>query len=337
MQLKPIDQQVVVVFGASSGIGRVTAKQFAERGAKVVVAARNEAGLASLVNEIQAMGGTAVAQVADAGDFAQVQAVADRAVREFGRLDTWAHLASVTVYATFEQTTPEEFKQIIETNLVGQAYGAMAALPHLRREGGGALIHVSSVEAHVAFPYHSAYAASKHGIPGFLDALRLELKKEGVPISVTNIMPATINTPFFSKARTKLGVKPNAPPPVYPPSTVADQILYAAAHPQRDMIAGGSGKLYIQTQKISPRVMDALLLAVGFRLQRTEEPKGADAPNNLFEPVDDNRVDGDYGSIAFRHSAYNWLGRHPGFRRTLVGVALGAAALVGARALGNES
>jgi len=137
MQLKPIDQQVVAVVGASSGIGREAALRFAQRGAKVVVSGRSQPGIQSLVDEIRAAGGQAVAIAADVTDFNQVRAVADRAVAEYGRLDTWVHAAAVAIYATFEQTTPEEFKRVIDVNLNGQAYGAMAALPHLRREGAG--------------------------------------------------------------------------------------------------------------------------------------------------------------------------------------------------------
>jgi NAD(P)-dependent dehydrogenase (short-subunit alcohol dehydrogenase family) len=130
--------------------------------------------------------------------------VADRAVEEYGRLDTWVHLAAVGLFATFEQTTPEEFARVIAVNLMGQVYGAMAALPHIKREGRGTLIHISSMGAKRSIPLQSAYCASKHGIDGFLEALRVELKHEGWPISVTQVMPATINTPFFDKARTKL-------------------------------------------------------------------------------------------------------------------------------------
>jgi NAD(P)-dependent dehydrogenase (short-subunit alcohol dehydrogenase family) len=333
MQLKPIDQQVVVVMGASSGIGREAAKRFAQRGAKVVVAARNQDGLETLVREIRERGGVASPVVADVTDFAQVKAAADEAVEQYGRLDTWAHVAGVSLYATFDEVTPEEFKRVIEVNLVGQAYGAMAALPHLKREGRGALIHVSSIESQLSFPYQSAYAASKHGIPGFLDALRLELRHEGMPISVTNIMPAAINTPLFDKARTKLGVKPAVPPPVYQPGTVADQIVYAAEHPVRDMIAGGAGKMFIQTQRISPALMDALMLLAGFESQKTDEPKSVDGPNNLFAPIaGQNRVEGDFGQIALDRSLYNWLGRHPYVRRSLAGAALGVATLLSVRA-----
>jgi NAD(P)-dependent dehydrogenase (short-subunit alcohol dehydrogenase family) len=231
MQLKPVEEQVVVLMGASSGIGRETALRFAERGARVVVSARSEEGLNSLVEEVRRKGGQATAMPAEVTDFEQVRAVADRAVVEYGRLDSWVHLAAVGLFATFEQTTPEEFARVIDVNLMGQVYGAMAALPHLKREGRGALIHISSVEAKRSFPFHSVYAASKHGIDGFLEALRVELRHEGWPISVTQVMPGTINTPFFDKGRTKLGVKPVGIPPIYEPKTVANIILYAAENP----------------------------------------------------------------------------------------------------------
>ncbi|MDQ4127051.1 MAG: SDR family oxidoreductase, partial [Actinomycetota bacterium] len=256
MQLKPIEEQVVVLMGASSGIGRESALRFASRGAKVVVSARGEQGLNSLVEKIRGEGGEAIAVPADTSEFEQVKAVADRAVEAYGRLDTWVHLAAVGLFATFEQTTPEEFGRVMDVNLMGQVYGAMAALPYLKREGRGALIHISSVEAKRAFPFHSAYAASKHGIDGFLESLRVELKHERSPISVTQIMPGTINTPFFDKGRTKLGVKPVGIPPIYEPGTVADIILYAAENPARDLVSGGAAQALILNQRLSPRMLD---------------------------------------------------------------------------------
>ena len=333
MRLKPVREQVVVVVGASSGIGRETALRFAKKGAKVVVSARSEQGLASLVQEIRGAGGEAISVAADVAEFEQVQAVADRAVAEYGRIDTWVHNAAVLLHALFEDTTPEEFSRVIDVNLKGQAYGAMAALPYLRREGRGSLIHVSSIEARRAFPYHSAYSAAKHGIDGFVEAMRVELRKAGDQINVAQVMPATINTPLFSKARTKIGVKPLGAPPLYQPGTVADVILYAAEHPSRDLISGGVGRQLLSMQKLSPRLMDALALRAGFRLQQTKEPKSADAPNNLFEPVQgDDRVEGDFGRMAFRRSLYNWAETHPKTRRAaLLGTAVGAAMALGGR------
>src|ERR671932_530928 len=157
MRLKPVEEQVVVLMGASSGIGRETALRFAERGAKVVVSARSKEGLNSLVDEIRGNGGQATAVLTEVTDFEQVKGVAERAVEEYGRLDTWVHLAAVGLFATFEDTTPDEFARVVDVNLMGQVYGAMAALPHIKREGGGALIHVSSMGAKRSIPLQSAY------------------------------------------------------------------------------------------------------------------------------------------------------------------------------------
>src|SRR5688572_30215200 len=270
MKLKPIQDQVVVIIGASSGIGRQTALDFAERGARVIAAARDDAGLQSLAQQSNSGGPEIITVVADTAEIEQVRAVADRAIEVHGRIDTWVQCAAVSLYATFEQTTPEEWRRILDVNLNGQAYGAMVALPCLRRAGGGALIHISSVEARRALPYQSAYAASKHGLSGMLDALRLELQHEKVPISVTEILPASVNTPFFDKARTKLGVRPTGVKPMYDPRAVSDAILHAATHPVREFVVGGAGKLLQWTQDLAPGLADKMLLRVAFQGQRTD-------------------------------------------------------------------
>ncbi len=310
MKLKPVAEQVVAVMGASSGIGRATALRFAERGAAVVVAARGEPGLTSLVAEFEAGGGRATAVVADVTDPAQVQAVADRAVAEHGRLDTWVHMAGVLLVAGFDDTTPAEFARVLEVNLLGQVHGAKAALPHLRR-GGGAFISVTSMGAKRSIPLQTAYCASKHGIDGFLEALRVELQRDGVPVSVTQIMPGTINTPLFDNARTKMGVKPVAPPPAYPPWIVADAIVHAAQHPVRDLVVGGSAKALITAEKFAPRLVDAALRTVGYELHDTGQRKPADAPDNLDAPLTGNTgVEGTVGGVALRHSPYTWWAMH---------------------------
>jgi NAD(P)-dependent dehydrogenase (short-subunit alcohol dehydrogenase family) len=331
VRLRPVPDQVVVVMGASSGIGRATALAFARRGARVVVAARTSSALDSLVEEIRNDGGTATTVVADVSRVDQVRAVADHAVHEHGRLDTWVHVAGVLLVAPFEDTTPEEFARVLEVNLLGQVYGAKAALPHLKAHGG-AFVSVSSMGARRAVPLQSAYIASKHGVDGFVETLRMELQHERAPVSVTEILPATVNTPLFDKARTKIGTKPVAPPPVYPPHAVVEAILHAAEHPVREVVVGGSAKALLTTEALAPRLLDLLGRTVGHRVHRTDEPKPETAPDNLFTPVEDMAcVDGSVGTHT-RGSAYTWLALRPRLRRALLaGATLGLASWAGRR------
>ena len=314
MQLKPIHQQVIAVVGASSGIGRAIALKAAQRGAKLIVSARNEAGLDSLVDQIRKEGGEAVAIVADVAVFDQVKAIADKTIEVYGRLDTWVHAAATGILAAFDQITPEEFQRVIDVDLMGQVYGAMVALPHLKREGRGALIHISSVEGVRALPLQSPYSAAKHGVEGFVEAMRVELAHEGLPISVTSIKPSVINTPYYNHVRTKLGVKPTGIPPYYHPDLVADATLYTAEHPTRDFIVGDSGKVLDILQRVSPQVVDALLLLVAFPGQRTDQPESEDSPDNLFEPMPGyNRVEGDFDHLTIP-SFTDWIDKNPIFK-----------------------
>jgi len=290
VSLKPIDQQVVVVFGASRGIGRATALMAAQRGASVVAAARDHEALDSLADE--AASGAVVTAVADAVDLAAVREVAELAVSRFGRIDTWAHVAGVTVYSRFEDIPPEEFRRVIDVDLMGPVHGAMAALPHLRAQGG-AYIAVSSEIARRGLPLQTAYSAAKHGVDGFVEALRVELQHDDVPVSVTQILPAAIATPFFEQARTRLGVRPSGPPPVYPPEKVAEAILHAAQHPRRDLIVGAAAKVALLGQKVSPRLMDAFTRAAGVVLQKSKQPREPSDTDALFAPPGgDDRVHG---------------------------------------------
>ena len=323
MRLKKIADQVVVVVGASSGIGRETALRLAGRGARVVVAARSEAGLTSLVAEIIAHGGQATPVVCDVADVAQVQQVAAVAEATYGRVDTWVNAAATSVFAGFEDTTPEEFRRVMEVNFLGQVHGALAALPALRRAGGGALIAISSVEALVSLPMHAAYSASKHAVEGAMDALRRELMSENAPISVTSIKPGTINTPFFANARNKLDVAPKGPPPWYQPKVVADCILYAAEHPVRDLYAGGGGRQMAFSQTLMPRQVDAVLRRVGIPATRTRRPQPEGSPGNLYATRDDDRVQGEFSGRARGFSLYTWARLH---RPAAAGLAVAAAA-----------
>jgi len=336
--LKPIEEQVVVVFGATSGIGREAACRLARRGARVVVAARSETALNTLAEELRREGGEATAAAAEVTEPEQVQAVAEHAVATYGRLDTWVHAAGVGLWASFAQMTPKEWQRVIEVNLNGAVYGAMAALPHLKREGRGALIHVSSAEARLALPLQTAYAASKHGLSGFLKALRLELEHEGLAVQVTEVMPSAINTPLFDKARTHIGTKPVPMRPFYQPSVAAEAILYAAAHPIDEITAGGAGRAGMLLQQAAPSLMNGFLRTAAFPLQRTKEPKGPDAPDNLFQHLEGyDRSEGDFTGESRATSCYTWLSMHPRVRRILAAAAVGAAAVLAGRGRRPES
>ncbi|MGW5570375.1 SDR family oxidoreductase [Nocardia thailandica] len=322
--LKPLADQVVVVAGASSGIGRESARLLARRGARVVVAARGLDKLDSLVEQIRAEGGIADAWPCDVSDREQVQQLADAAVRLHGRIDTWVAVSAVVVYAGFADTTLEEFHRVMDVNFFGQVNGFQVALPRLREAGGGALISIGSGETVVAMPLNSAYAASKHAVEGMLDGLRRELMSEGVPISVTSIKPAAINTPFFDNARNKMDVRPKGAPPFYDPGVVADCVVYAAAHPVRDLYAGGAARLMQLGQHLAPGMVDRLLGRFGIPLSRSSHP-AHQGEGNLDQPSADTRSRGDYGARAIPVSPYTWLSVHPRVR-TALSIAGGAAA-----------
>lgn len=323
---KPLKEQVAVLFGASTGMGRETALRFAKEGAKVVVAARSSESLEQLVKEIREAGGQATAITADAAVFPEVQAVANHAISTFGTLDTWVHFAGASLYATFENTTPEEFHRLIEVNLLGAAYGAMAAMPHLRRQRQGALIVISSIEAEIPLPLQSAYAASKHGIKAFMDSLRMEVRNEKLPINIVEVLPSGVDTTLFEHAESKMGVKPSPFPPVYKPEHVADAVLFAATHPARTLYIGGVGRLFVMLRRIMPRTVERYLTRVGYRKQLTKEPEAVGG--TLFEAEgSDTRISGNWKSR--RHSFYTWLETHPKTLRSLQGaLVLGVAAAI---------
>ncbi|MFQ4137557.1 SDR family oxidoreductase [Nodosilinea sp. PGN35] len=309
MELKPLDQQIVVVVGASSGIGRDAAQSLAQRGAKVVAAARNANGLASLLGEIRQGGGEAIAVTADVAEFEQVGAIAEAAIASFGRIDTWVQCAAAGMLAPFDAITIEEFRRVVDVTLMGQVYGAKVALPYLKQTGRGSFIAISSMEGRRALPLQSAYSTAKHGLEGFLEALRVELEHEGHAINVTSIKPAVINTPFYNHMRTKIGFKPTGIPPYYEPRLVTEAILYAAEHPTRDYIVGDVGRLLDWFQRLSPGLVDFALAQIGFQGQRTDDIKTSHAPDGLFEPMAGyEQVEGDFKHLTVP-SVSDWLAK----------------------------
>jgi NAD(P)-dependent dehydrogenase (short-subunit alcohol dehydrogenase family) len=281
--LRPLNEQVIVITGASSGIGLVTARQAARAGAAVVLSARNARDLEDAVSDIRRSGGRAIQVAVDVSDPQQVDELADAAIREFGRIDTWVNNAAVSIYGRITELPIEDMRRQMDVNYWGQVYGSRTAVKHLRGRGG-ALINVGSVLSDRAIPLQGNYCAAKHALKAFTDTLRMELEEEGVPISVTLVKPASIDTPFFDKAKTYLGVEPQPVPPVYVPEVVSDVILHAAQHPIREMIAGGSGAK-LSAARFAPRLADKYMERWTFDGQKTDKPAGPGRPDNLYAPV----------------------------------------------------
>jgi NAD(P)-dependent dehydrogenase (short-subunit alcohol dehydrogenase family) len=319
--------QVVVITGASSGIGRETALEFGRHGARVVVAARNQEALQSLADEIHRLGGEALPVVTDVSDYSQVAALASRAVESFGRIDTWVNNAAVSTYGTVEQMDAEELHRVVEVNLMGQIYGMKAALPYLR-DSGGSVLNVSSALGERSVPLQAAYCAAKHGIVAFGEALRLELKAEGSPVRVVDVLPSSINTPLFLHARSKLGVKPKPVGRVYEPSVVAEAIVAAAHRPVRQVYAGFAGRLLDVAQRISPRLTDWYLSGPGNVIagQRPDQPD--DGVDNLFAPsTGPGTTTGDFGQRSKSTSVYTRLiAPHPTVGRVAAVAGMAGAA-----------
>lgn len=321
---RPLNQQVVVITGASQGIGRETALQLATRGAAIVLAARNEEALAELAKQVERLGGQAETVVTDVAEYEQVERLAQTAIHRFGHIDTWVNNAAVSIYATVEQLEPEEMERLVRVNLLGQMYGARAAIPHMRRQGGGTIINVGSALSDRAVPLQSAYVASKHAIAGFSEALRLEQMHEETGIEVVLILPSSMNTPLFNFARSKMGVHPMPVPPVYEPGVVAEAICHAAEHGGREIVVGGWGKILTTAQWLSPSLLDRYMLqgARAWKQQRTDRPD--DARDNLFEPsTGPGSPTGDFGHTSKSTSLYTtFLELHPERKRFALAVLL---------------
>ncbi len=243
VRLKPLSQQVILITGASSGIGRQSAVRFGEAGARLILIARNEDALQAAVKEVEEAGGEAMYAVADVADLEQFRAAADAGVQRFGRIDTWINNAGTGIYSKLIDSDLADDRRLFETNFWGVVHGSRLAVGHLLKTGGGALINVGSSVADTSAPIHGMYATSKFAVKGFTDALRYELMHDKLPISVTQIKPSAINTPFPRHAKNYFNQYAKLPPPLYNVDLVADQILHAAEHGGRDLYAGGTGWL----------------------------------------------------------------------------------------------
>src|SRR5688572_27531414 len=311
VKLKKINEQTIVITGATSGIGLTTARMAADRGAKLVLAARNEEALQKLVEEINSSGGEAVSVVADVGVEEDVRKIAERAAEIFAGFDTWVNNAGVSIYGKLEDVPFEDQRRLFETNYWGVVYGSLAAVGHLKTRGG-ALINIGSILSDRAIPLQGIYCASKHAVKGFTDALRMELEAEDAPISVTLVKPAAIDTPYKDHAKNYMGVEPENPPPVYAPEAVAEAILHCAENSVRDVFVGGGGKALSVMGKYAPRLTDMYMEATMLDQQQSDRPADQSASDGLYESQDSSlRERGGYDGHVSETSLYTKASLHP--------------------------
>ncbi len=285
IRLKKLSDQVMVITGATSGIGLVTGRKAAKQGARLVLVARNEDALKQICDELNSQGTEATYVVADVGKEDEVHLVASTAIQRFGRIDTWVNNAGIGMFGRNEEVSTEDKRRLFETNFWGVVYGSLAATEHLKRSGG-ALINIGSEVSDVSVPLQGIYAASKHAVKGFTDSLRIELAEAGAPVSVTLIKPGSIDTMFAEHAKNYMDVEPKLPAPIYAPDIVADAILHAATHPERDIFVGGGAKMAAAGAYYMPGVIDRVMKRVMFGQQRSDKPARR-RENSLYSPSRD--------------------------------------------------
>lgn len=310
IKLKRLHDQVVVITGATSGIGLVTARKAAHQGARLVLAARSEEALSALASELSQAQHEATIAVADVGSFNDVQNIALIANEKFGGFDTWINNAGVSIYGNLAETSLEDHRRLFETNYWGVVHGSLVAVQNLKTRGG-AIINIGSVLSDRAIPVQGAYCASKHAVKGFTDALRMELEVAHLPISLTLIKPSAIDTPYKEHAQNYMPVEPNNPPPVYAPEVVADAILHCAEHPVRDVFVGGGGKGLSVIGQLAPRLTDRLMEAAFFDMQQTERLTDPMLHRSLHEPSGFSTERGTYEGHVAESSAYTKASLHP--------------------------
>lgn len=326
ISLNKLPKQVMVITGASSGIGLATARLAARRGAQLVLAARNEDALKKLTEELNSRPNTAMYVVADVSDETDVRRIATTAIEHFGRIDTWINNAGVGIFGRNDEVSTADKRRVFETNFWGVVHGSLVAVDYLKQHGG-ALINIGSGFSDRAAPLQGIYSASKHAVKGFTDSLRMELEQEGVPVSVTLIKPASVRSMFVAHAKNYMDTEPRLPPPVYAPEVVANAILYAAEHPKRDIYVGGAAKLLGMGAHYMPRIMDKGMQYLMFRLQKTDMPPHLKGQDNLYKPSYDFLERGPMKVHVFERSWYTKAVTHPKTSKALLvcsGLALAA-------------
>ena len=308
--------QTVAITGASAGIGRASARLFAQRGDRVALIARGQAGLDGAARDVRRAGGTALAVPADVADFAQVEAAAKQIEETFGPIDVWVNVAFASVFAPFAETTPEEFRRVTEVAYLGYVHGTMAALARMRPRDRGAIVQVGSALGARSIPLQAAYCGAKHAINGFTESLRCELLHDKSNVRVTVVQMPAVNTPQFSWVRSRLPRHPQPVPPIYQPEVAARGVVYAAGHPRRKQyFVGASTAATVMANRVAPALLDRYLARTGYDSQQTGE-REPDRPDNLWKPVDEPRGDdfgahGEFDGRSHSRSAQLLVSHHP--------------------------
>jgi len=330
--LEPMDTQVVVITGASGGIGRATARLFAKRGAKVALLARGTVGLDAAAKDVEAAGGTALVIPTDVADYEQVEHAAARAEEVLGPIDVWINDAFTSVFAPFTQIEPDEYTRVTQVSYLGFVYGTRAALDRMLPRNRGTIVQVGSALAYRGIPLQTAYCGAKHAIQGFNEALRCELLHDKSGVRVTMVQMPAVNTPQFDWVLSRLPRQAQPVPPIYQPEVAARAVVYAADHPSpREYWVGASTAATLAANAIAPGLLDRYLARTGYTSQQTATPASPDAPANLWDPADggdghDFGAHGDFDDRSHQRSAQLWASHHHGLLAT-AGTAAVAAAL----------
>jgi short-subunit dehydrogenase len=284
IQLKKLDEQVMVITGATSGIGLATARMAAEGGASLVLAARDADALDTLAHEMRQRGVEVATVAADVGNPADVARISQVAMERFGRVDTWVNNAGISVYGRNEDIALEDMRKVMQTNFWGVVHGSLEAVKLMKNRGGGALVNLGSEVSDRSVPLQGTYSASKHAIKAFTESLRMELDKEDAGISLTVIKPSAIATPFPNHAKSYMEHEPDLAPPNYAPELVARAIVHAAQVPERDLYVGGHSKLTSLAGYLTPRALDRFMGKTMFDQQQSERPNSSARRDALYTP-----------------------------------------------------
>ncbi len=303
MRLKRLQDQVLVITGATSGNGLAIAEAAVRQGARVVLVARNEAALEKTRDDLAGRGGRVATCAADVADEASAARIVNVATQAFGGFDSWINNAGVGTFGTLEQVPIEDHRRVFDVNYFGVLFGSLAAARHLRGRGGGAIVNVGSILGDRAILQQGPYCATKHAVQALTDTLRMELEAEGSDISITLVKPASVDTPFAEHARNYMDEVARLPPPLYHPSVVADAVLFACTHPRRELYAGGFGTIGVAASKLAPRLTDFLMEAGGTSAQQKPgDPPKPIRRDNLYEPREDVALRGSQHTHARRSS-----------------------------------